>query len=274
MFMGRKYWVMLVCAGGMIVGLVLSAGGFSPGVAQGDDFRIETTVFFGAIQRPSSSNVTLFHGGVVYDFMSDPEKVAVFDVGQERFILLDPARKIKTVIPTKQLTAYADRIRSWAGRQEGEFFQFVAQPNFEQRFDESTGDLMMASPHMTYHIKTTAASSDSVMQQYQAFSDWYARLNSATNVGALPPFARLAVNKALADKRRIPRQVEVTINPPKSTGRKPITIRSEHRVQGRLVESDKKRIDQVANQLHCFKEVALAEFVAAAEEDRRQAAAK
>ena len=274
MFLRRKLWVMLVCAGGLIVGLVLSAGGFGPGAAQGEDFRIETTVFFGDIDQPSSSNLTLFHHGVVYDFMSQPQKVAVFDAGQKRFILLDPARKIKTVIPTEQLSAYAKRIRDWAGSQEGEFFQFVAQPTFDEQFDESSGDLLMASPHVTYKIKTTAASSDDVMQQYQTFSDWYARLNSATNVGALPPFARLAVNKTLAAKGRIPRQVEVTINPPAATGRKPITIRSEHRMQSRLVESDRKRIDQTADQLHSFKEVTLAEFIAAAEDDRRQAAAK
>ena len=67
------------------------AGVASPWLNAAEDFRIETKVYSGRDKSPVSQNVTLFQAGYVYDYMADPERVAVFDRAHGRFILLDPA---------------------------------------------------------------------------------------------------------------------------------------------------------------------------------------
>jgi NAD-dependent SIR2 family protein deacetylase len=63
-----------------------------------DDFRIETKVYAG--KDKVSHNTTLFEAGYVYDYLSDPERVAVFDQHHGRFIVLDPVRKVKSEVKT------------------------------------------------------------------------------------------------------------------------------------------------------------------------------
>ncbi|MCU0875712.1 MAG: hypothetical protein MUE50_25550, partial [Pirellulaceae bacterium] len=46
----------------------LLAGQIPAMPAMGEDFRIETDVFLGAEKEPVAQSVTLFSGGLVYDF--------------------------------------------------------------------------------------------------------------------------------------------------------------------------------------------------------------
>ena len=57
---------------------------------------------------------------------------------------------------------------------------------------------------MTYQLLLRKATNRAIWQQYCDFSDWYARLNTLLNPGSKLPFARLAVNAALARHEAIP----------------------------------------------------------------------
>ena len=251
-----------------ILGLVLSAGGFGSNSAVGDDFRIQTHMFVGDQTQPSGEALTLFRDGIVYDYVTDPEKIAVFDAPRKRFILLDPRRKIKTEVETARLLAYGGHFRKWAAQQQSALLRFTAQPSFQQQYDRKSGEMTFSSPHLTYRLATETAASAELAKQYWTFSDWYARLNSATSAAALPPFARLAVNESLAEHQLLPRRVELTIRPAKTDGDQPVVLRTEHRMRSGLSTSDVDRIDRTATYLHTFRTVSFKQFIAAADEDR------
>ena len=56
-----------------------------------------------------SQNTTLFEAGYVYDYLSDPDRVAVFDQPHGRFIVLDPVRKVKAEVKTDDVQKSSPR---------------------------------------------------------------------------------------------------------------------------------------------------------------------
>ena len=110
-----------------------------------------------------SENLTIFYGGRVYDFMTAPSDVTVFEPAQGRFLLLDPPRKFKTEVSAAEIAKFMDQLRDWAKGSEDKFMNFLADPRFEQKFepspDRATGLLTMTSPYMAYQLRTAAAPS-------------------------------------------------------------------------------------------------------------------
>ncbi|MEX2112335.1 MAG: hypothetical protein WD845_04075 [Pirellulales bacterium] len=223
------------------------------------DFRIETKVFVGKDSEPVSHNETLFQAGYVYDYLSEPQRITVFDQVHGRFVLLDPTRKLKVEIKTDDVVVFSDRFHTWAAKSSNGFMKFAADPEFEVKLS-SDGKLTMVSPHLTYELETVPAESEQSAQQYREFSDWYARFNAMIHLGSTPPFPRLAVNKELAKNGLIPTQVTLTIPAQRTLGVSAVTMRSEHHVARRLLPRDIEKIGETANQLATFKSVDLAEF--------------
>jgi hypothetical protein len=233
------------------------AGLAVPAVA--DDFRIETKVFVGRSKTHASENITLFHSGYVYDYLSAPDHVAVFDKPHGRFILLDPSRKVKAEVKIDDVTLFTTKLQEMAGRSSSAFMKFAANPTFETNFSQDSR-LSLTSKWMTYRLQTQPAQTPEAAKQYHDFSDWYARFNAMTNVGSTPPFARMAVNEELADRGLVPTEVQLTVSSQSGLGGRAVTMRSEHHVSWRLLEADLEKIAETANQLAAFKLVELSEF--------------
>ena len=228
-------------------------------VASADDFRIETKVFSDKGKTAVSHNTTLFKAGYVYDYLSDPDRVAVFDKPHGRFILLDPARKLKTEIKTDDVLTFATKFHDWAAKSANAFMRFAADPEFNVSFSED-GKLTLASPHINYRLQTEPANTPEAAEQYREFSDWYARFNAMSNPGSTPPFARMTVNAELAERGLVPAEVQLTIPPQARLGVRAVAMRSEHNVSWKLLERDHERIVETANQLAAFKLVDISEF--------------
>ncbi len=224
------------------------------------EFRIENKVFVNDEPEPISESTTLFRGGRVYDFFGgDDAEVAVYDPANQRFILLEPSRRVKTEIKTSYIDAWVSALQKQAVGHENEFVKFLADPKFDRQFDQSTGRLTMSSTFMTYRIDTVPAESEEAARVYGQFADAYARLNALTNTIPLPPYPRLVVNAALRERKELPKRVERTVEriglgplPDKS-----VTMRSEHKIAWRLLESDRKQIDRAAEQLATFRQIPL-----------------
>ncbi len=224
-----------------------------------DDFRIETKVYSGKNKTPVSQNVTLFSAGQVYDYLSDPDRVAVFDKARGRFIVLDPARKIKAEVTTDEVQTFSDKYHALAAKSSNAFTRFAADPEFDVRFSED-GELTLSSDHITYRLQTIPAESAEAGRQYREFSDWYARFNAMSNPRATPPFARLSVNEELYDRGLVPSEVQLTIPAHSELNVRAISMRSEHHVSWRLLQRDHDKIAETANQLTVFKKVTFDEF--------------
>ncbi|MGD9722117.1 MAG: hypothetical protein AB7O59_12255 [Pirellulales bacterium] len=227
--------------------------------SRAEDFRVETKVFTGKEKTPASQNLTLFQAGYVYDYLSDPERVAVFDKAHGRFILLDPDRKVKVEIKTEDVLVFSEKRHDKAALSANAFLRFAADPEFKVEFDVE-GELTLASEHLTYRVETVPAQSEATALQYREFSDWYARFNSMIYLGSTPPFPRLEVNRELAKRTLVPTKVSLTIPAQSSSGVRATQMRAEHHVSWRLLQRDLERLSETANQLATFQAVDLAEF--------------
>ena len=226
---------------------------------QADDFRIDSRVFAGKEPKPVSENTTLFHVGIVYDYI--PEKsTAVFDKPRGRFVLLDRQRKVKAEVTVAQLQTFCDRLQHLAAEDSNPFVRFVAEPHFDAAMGAEASELVLSSPQMTYRLKTTKAASPEASEQYREFSDWYARLNVMMNPGSTPPFPRLAVNDELCQRGLLAEQVQLTVPQQSALHRHTVELRSEHHIAWRLLQSDLDQINETTNELTSFKSIGLDEY--------------
>ncbi|NQT15327.1 MAG: hypothetical protein HQ582_21405 [Planctomycetes bacterium] len=222
-----------------------SLGALSAAAVGSDrDFRIENKVFLDGEEEPCVQSTTIFHEGVVYDYLVDPAEVTVLDKEHGRFVLLDMTRRAKTELAIDRLVSFADGLRRWSQDQSDPLRKFLGSPQFEEHFDEESGRLSFDSPWLTYDLVTVDVPTEMVSRQYREFSDWYCRLNTFLNPGARPPFARMVVNASLHHRQQFPREVELTIRTKENFLPKRRTVRSEHLLVQQLVESDRKRVAQ------------------------------
>jgi len=243
------------------IAAVLAAGLCCPGLAAGrDGFRIENRVFLDGEKEPRSRSTTIFHHGVVYDYLADPPEVTVFDVQRRRFVLLDLERRVKTELTTDRVADFSKRLKQWSERQSDPFLKFLGDPSFDQTLDESTGELTFTSPWMSYRLTTFDPESETLSHQYREFSDWYCRLNTVLNPGARPPFARMIVNAVLEERHLLPREVHLTMQPKEGLLPKRLTVRSEHLLIRQLVESDLQRVAQTDQFMALYASVAFPEY--------------
>jgi hypothetical protein len=105
---------------------------------------------------------------------------------------------------------------------------------------------------MTYEVKAERAPDAESARQYSEFSDWYARLNTMSNVTLLP-FPRLKVNAELRERQLVPTEVRRTVDKQ--------VARTEHEVIWRLSNDDRKRIDQTGEDMATFKKIELKEYL-------------
>ena len=238
----------LLCCGALLPSSLAAAIGTANGVAAedygvdnslhaiGEDFRIDNAVYASDRKEPTSRSVTIFHKGVVYDCMTTPAETVVFDKTAKRFVLLNMADHTRAELTTDDVTTFLDRfesrLRSMIAKTPNALLEFMADPKFEERYDGPTGELTLASPLVNYKLLLSSGQSKSMVEQYRDFSDWYARLNTLLTPAALPPFGRLAVNKAVAKRKAIASQVTLAIASAKSGRRR--TIRSTHEIVRRL----------------------------------------
>ncbi len=227
--------------------------------ASGEDFRIETDVFLGTDKEPVAQSVTLFSGGLVYDFpLIGPQEVTVFDSSRGRFILLDVPRKTKTTLLTQELLEITAAIKVQAQELDG-VFAFAANPQFKSESDTQEGWLTLSGSFLSYRAKGVKAQVPAAAATYRDFADWYARLN-ATRPGNLPPFARLELNRVLGERQEIPEEVELTVEPKNRWAGRKVVIHSRHIVNWRLSNTDRKRIDAAGSQMADFEAVSFQEY--------------
>ncbi|MBN2023968.1 MAG: hypothetical protein JW809_14385 [Pirellulales bacterium] len=232
----------------------------SPALAA--DFRVENKVFAGSAKEPVSRSTTLFHGGVVYDFLVEPNEVTVFDPARGRFWMLDPSRRLKTELTFETIDKAMSGLKSRAAAGKDEKLQFLCNPTFEQATDETNGELVFSSPWVTYRVIGEKADAPEIASQYRAFSDWSAKLNAFLRPGSQPPFARMIVNEALAAREESPRKVELTSVRKQGLIARRTSIHSEHLLSRRLLESDRRRVAQTDEYMAIFSPVGPKEYEA------------
>ncbi|HLA83233.1 MAG TPA: hypothetical protein VJL29_00440 [Thermoguttaceae bacterium] len=238
--------------------------------SRADDFRIENSVFTEEDeeneQGPSLRSTTIFHRGVVYDFLNDPPEVIIFDPANSRLILLDVERKLRTDLSPTIVRQAIERLKSLSVGTKDRRKQFLYDPIFEKNVDEETSEQVFDSPWMSYRVLAARSENREVVRQYHQFCDWSARLNTFLRPGSRPPFPRLVVNQELAERHEIPTRIIFTLKTRRGLTTSKEVLRSEHHLVPRLVESDLRRVAGAGEQMAAFKTVTFREYETRADE--------
>ena len=221
------------------------------------NFRVENTVLVVGQSRPQSQGVTIFHEGLVYDFLTDPAEVIVFDKAQRRFLLLDLGRHVRSEISTEYVQEFVNRAQRRLSGDPDPNVRWLAEPSFEETFNHENSQLTLRSSSITYQVRlqTTDAA---VAAQYREFSDWYAKFNHVFNPKSRPPFPRMMLNAAIARRQGIAKEVHLTTT--LSAKAAPVKVGSRHQLVMELDTVDKNRVAEVRDYLGTFPTVSLTEY--------------
>lgn len=230
------------------------------GPATADDFRVDSKIFVAKEATPHSTNITLFRGSHVYDFLDKPQQITIYDLERKRIVMLDPAHERKAEVSIAMLTSFCDTLerRPTAG---DAFLKFAIKPTFDETTDKTTGEMLFASSQLTYRVMPKVADDRSVATRYREFSDFSAKLNALVNRGSLPPFPRLTVNAALAESGKVPQKILLTVPPRQLIGGHTTTLRSEHEFRSRILDSDEAKIDSAGELLGRAEAVNLSDYL-------------
>jgi hypothetical protein len=250
--MNRFYFIIVLLAAAVLGSLA--------GLALGEDFRVDNKVFVGDQKEPSSQSTTIFHRGIVYDCMKKPAETVVFDKAAGRFILLSLGHRTRTELTTDEIAAFVDRLQPLAAKSNDPPVKFLAEPKFQEHFDQSASELTLSSPWITYRVTLAHETNRGVVEQYHEFCDWYARLNALLLPGSLPPFGRLVVDAAVAQRQCTPSRVVLTISSGKGGKRAPTKVHSEHKVVLPLERADLNRVAQARESQTSFKLVTFEQY--------------
>lgn len=227
------------------------------GTCAAGDFRVESKVFEGDDEAPLSTNLTIFRAGVVYDLVETaPREATVFDPHRGRLVLIDPERKCKAEISTAELTSFSAEVRQKAKDSRDALLRFVAEPTFEVVDVVEPARVEFRSPLVQYSVVGQPCEEDSAAA-YREFADWYAQLNTLTR-RTLPPFARLEVNRQLAERSQVPSEVRLRLDSPRLGDE--TNLRSTHEFQWKLLASDGRTVDTIGRQMAEFQLVGLDEY--------------
>lgn len=221
-----------------------------------EEFRVDTEIYLvpnrGKEQLIGDTR-TLFTSSHVYDFPRlGTDDITILDVEQGVFVLLDPKRKVKVELTTRQVLDFAYELRARA-KERGETAVF--EPELAAEWDETEKRLTMSGEAITYEVELdTEPKFASAVKRYQTFADLYMYLNSM-RAGNPPPFARIQVNEAIAGKGAIPRRVDRTLG-----SRRKATSRSTHAVVWQLSNMDQRSIETAGRFRVTFKQVSPNEF--------------
>lgn len=223
-----------------------------------EDFRIENRVYVGRSSQPEAQSVTIFHAGLVYDFLDDPAEVLVFDKPAGRFVLLDLRHKSVAEVTLKDVADFTARLKQRAMASKNPTIRSLADPRFDERGGAESGEVTLHSASMTYRARLLKVE-PGVAEQYRDFTDWQSRLNPMLQPGARPPFARLALNEALARHQATAREVELTLSK-QASSKGPEMIRSQHELVTQLSQADLDRVAQAREAMRTFQPLGFEQY--------------
>lgn len=235
-------------------------------IGQERAFRVDSELFKDQDKMPLVQTLTIFHSGLVYDFLlTTPQEVTVLDPQRGRITLLDEGRRVKATVTTQEILEFTLALQTHAAQEKDPLLAFCATPQFEttERSVEHQGqtlpELHLAAKPLSYVALGQQPPWPQAAALYRQFADWAARLN-ATRPGNLPPAARLALNEALAERGLVPLEIRRTIPATSRLGKR-LELRSEHRFNWTLSGEDHKRLERVGDMLATYQVVSFQEYL-------------
>ena len=243
------------CACWQLLVLIAPLLALLPDGVHGQDFKVATRLLQrnadGARWTEVGQSVTLFHAGKVYDYMQQIGEVIVLEPTESQFVILCVnGNNLATTLNFAELQQFlkvaesemqghlrqlADEGEASAKRRQA--IEFQLNPRFQESHDPAGKTLSFISPLLRYDVETAAIDRPQVAQQYLQYADWAARMNYVLHARSLYPSVRLAVNRSLAERERIPTEVRLLLE-----GDVPLHLKAEHKYDWTLGSIDKSII--------------------------------
>ncbi len=233
------------------------AGAVMPDAA---GFRVDNAVYAGKDREPTVRTTTIFLNGAVYDFMEHPQEAIVLDAERGRFTLLNMTRRVRAELSVEEVRELSRGLRQRVATHESPFARFMANPEFDERFDLATGALTLDSPWVTYRVEMASPDDPAIAESYRQFADLYSQVNTMLSPSQSLPFARMELNAALAERGAIPVAIHLTIRPRRGFPGSRVTLRSEHALVRSVGQPDLDRVAQSREFMNIFKLVSFEEY--------------
>jgi hypothetical protein len=224
---------------------------------QAADFRVDNSVFVEGQSQPQSRGVTIFCDGLVYDFLTEPAEVIVFDKPHRRFLVLDLTRHVQCQLNIDDVKGFVDRVKQKLAGHNSPKTRWLAAPTFDESFDRENSRLTLSNPTLTYDVQLQATGTE-IAVQYREFSDWYAQFNFVLNPAARPPFPRMILNEAIERNKGVAKEVHLSTNLGASGSTMKVT--SRHELATQLDSTDQNRVSETREFMQNFQRVSFREY--------------
>lgn len=228
-----------------------------------DSFRVNNKVYLEKETKPVAQTCTMFYGGKVYDFLTNPEETIIYDPPQQRFLLLCSATKSQCSLSLDEVLEFGRMMKESLPQVKDDFLRNCLDPQFEVTTDEKTEQDVYAQAKITYRVTTRRELEAGMAKIYADFANNYAILNVLLSPQNIPPFARIKINEAIAEKNELPDTVEVIMKRrfnPLSTTLGKERVRTVHNFMAGLGDADLSRIRKAGEYFGQYKKVSFSEY--------------
>ena len=222
-------------------------------------FKIESQIYVNGEDQPSSSNITMFSEGLVFDFQTNgtqSHEVTVLQPKQHRIIMLDRLRRMKLVLDDVQLIKMADALRRETSQDKSA--GFLVNERFEETLSLDNGAATLKSPTITYSLRGSRPTNLKVFPIYSNFIESFTRMQ-VSDPHAFSPFPRMRLNETIRKVGWIPSEVKVTFQP-NPLMKEGLTATSKHTFIEGLSSTDQAKIAELKTEWLNFEAVDLYEF--------------
>ena len=239
----------------ILMSLVIAGLLSATGLAQG--YRVETRLYDTTPKNDesgqlTSSSLTLFQNGKVYDYVEKADEVIIFDPTAERFVILNTARSMRTTVTCEEIRHLLSSRRSEcenylrevteSGHVHAESIarnlRFQLDPKFESSFDAGKKLLVLKSPSWKYQVTTHTWQDPDQVSEYLDYADKVAQLNFVLHPSSLFPEPRMALNQELRKlENEMPTTVRLDLRPYDAS-----VLRADHKFVLDLNSADRSRI--------------------------------
>lgn len=245
----------------VLVGLLLGSS-----AAWGQDLSVYTrTVDLTGLTESSASrapvvarSLTLFHAGLVYDYIDSLREVTIYEPAHRRFTVLHEAAQVAAVVTQDEVRRYLEIANGEAReivvdrsrRTDPDaatslaFLQFQLQPEFDVSWVAGKKRLSLNSPQFRYDVDCADPPEPAVLAAYLRYVEAMTDLNAVLHPQALLPGPRSRLNDALREHNQLPMTVTRWTN---DGGER--VLRAEHKWTWQLTEPDRQRIAYWESQL-------------------------
>jgi|OM-RGC.v1.007077118 hypothetical protein len=231
------------------------------------EMRVESEVF-GDAEEPLSRSTTLFCDGVVWDFLEtlQPDgtlqvsEIVLHDPARERVVVIDPERNLKIEIGRLRLERLSVSLSTWARQADDPVIRWSGETDFGDAITEEGSVLTLEGPRVLYRVEYQPAASPRAAVGYRRFADTAVLLRALLHPGGLLPFPRMAINRRVAAAGGIPAEVVFEIASPVPLLPGGSRFRSIHAVHPRLLDEDRRRIDEAAARVAVAEAVTIADY--------------